>query len=302
MGLEQIIEQIKKSFLAATGKILDWIDGLIIMFPNIFVAFVIIFIFGFLARYAKKGIEKLFERSEDHSNTVIEILAANTARYVVFGIGLIVALNVLGFDKAVSSILTGLGVFAVALALAFQEVVSNFVAGVILSIKKPFQIGHIIKIEDHMGTVDSTNLRTVVIKNFEGQEVQIPNRSFVRFPMMNFSIKPQRRINLVARVGIYEDLDKVEHLILKAMKEKVPGVIRKKDMLFIYTEFAESSITFEVRFWINYPNEPAFLHMRTAAIKAIRNAFDQGDVNIPFPIRSLDFKMADKEVMNTKLK
>lgn len=297
MNFEQIIDQIHNSFSAATDKMLDWVDGLITMFPNLFVAVVIIVIFSYLGKYTKKGISKLFKKSIDHSNTVIEILSARIAQYLVLGIGIVTALSVLNLDKTVKTLLTGIGVFAVALALAFQEIVSNFIAGIILAIKKPFHLKHIIKIRDYMGVVDRTNLRTVVIKNFEGQEIYIPNRIFIQEPFLNFSIHPQRRINLVARVGINEDLELVERLILKSMKESVPGVIRKKDMLFLYTEFADSSITFEVRFWINYPAEAAFLNMRTAAIKAIRNAFDEQKLQIPFPIRSLDFKMADQDVV-----
>lgn len=299
MDFEQVLEQTKTSFGKATDKILGWVDGLITMFPNLFVAVVIIVLFAFIGKYAKKGVSKLFQRSEEHSNTVIEILSANTAQYLMVSIGIFTALNILNLEKTVTTLLAGIGVLTLALALAFQEIVSNFVAGLILAFKKPFLIKHIIKIQDHMGVVIRTNLRTVVVKNFEGQEIYIPNRAFIQHPLINYSVNPQRRINLSARVGINEDLDKVEKQILKTMKEKVPGVIKKKDMLFIYTEFAESAITFEVRFWINYPNEASFLNMRTAAIKAIRSTFDQHDVAIPFPIRSLDFKMAEGEQVDS---
>lgn len=295
MDIEKILNQIQASFATATDKILDWLDGLITMIPNLFVALVIVVFFNFLGRYARKGISKLFEKSTEHFNTVIEILSATIVQYLVLGIGIFTALSVLNLNQTVTTLLAGIGVFAVAFALAFQEIVSNFISGIILAVKKPFQLNHIIKIRDYMGTVDRTNLRTVVLKNFDGQEIYIPNKIFIQEPFLNFSIQPQRRINLLARVGINENLELIEKLILKTMKESVPGVIRKKDMLFLYTEFADSSITFEVRFWINYPNEASFLNMRTAAIKAIKNTFDQESVKIPFPIRSLDFQMADQD-------
>lgn len=285
-----ILSQIKSSFGKATGKIFEWMDSFIIMLPNLLVGIILLIVFYILARLSKKGVFKLIGRSSH--NTVIQILASNFTFFLVFGIGFFIVLSVLELQKTVTSLLAGLGVLGLALALAFQEIVSNFISGIILAMRKPFQIGDIIQIQDNMGTISRTNLRTVVLQNFEGQELYIPNRLFIQNTIFNFSVLKSRRINLVSRVSLHADLELVEKLILKTIKS-LEGVIHHEKMIFTYTEFAESAVKFEIRFWINYPNELAFLNMRNNAIIAIKKAFDQEAIKIPFPIRSLDFKYQD---------
>ena len=285
-----IFTQIQNSFEKATDKIFEWIDSFITMLPNLFVGIILLIVFYILARLSRKGIFKLLGRTSQ--NTVIQILASNFTFYLVFSIGIFIVLTILDLQKTVTSLLAGLGVLGLALALAFQEIVSNFISGIILAMRKPFQIGDIIQIQENMGIVSRTNLRTVVLKNFEGQELYIPNRLFIQNTIFNFSILRSRRINLVSRVSLHADLELVQQLILKTIKS-LDGVIHHEKMVFTYTEFAESAVKFEIRFWINYPNELAFLSMRNNAIIAIKKAFDQEGFKIPFPIRSLDFKYND---------
>lgn len=285
-----IFTQIQSSFEKATDKIFEWIDSFITMLPNLFVGIILLIVFYILARLSRKGIFKLLGRTSQ--NTVIQILASNFTFYLVFSIGIFIVLTVLDLQKTVTSLLAGLGVLGLAVALAFQEIVSNFISGIILAVRKPFQIGDIIQIQENMGIVSRTNLRTVVLKNFEGQELYIPNRLFIQNTIFNFSILRSRRINLVSRVSLHADLELVQQLILKTIKS-LDGVIHHEKMVFTYTEFAESAVKFEIRFWINYPNELAFLSMRNNAIIAIKKAFDQEGFKIPFPIRSLDFKYND---------
>lgn len=290
--MANIIEQVEDSFQKASSKIFEWMDAFIVMLPNLFVGIILIILFYLLARISKKGIYKLIGKTSH--NTVIQILAANFTFYLVFSIGLFIVLTVLDLQKTVTSLLAGLGVLGLALALAFQEVVSNFIAGIILATKKPFHIGDIIKIQESMGTVSRTNLRTVIVRNFEGQELYIPNRLFIQNTIINFSILRSRRINLESRVSLHDDLELVEQLMMDTLKS-IEGVIHHDRLVFTFTEFAESSVKFEIRFWINYPNEAAFLSMRTKAIIAIKKAFDQKGFTIPFPIRSLDFKYGDDQ-------
>ena len=285
-----IFSQIKVSVEKATDKIFEWVDSFIIMLPNLFVGIILLIVFYILARLSKKGVFKLVNRTSN--NTVISILLSTFTFYLVFGIGFFIVLTILDLQKTVTSLLAGLGVLGLALALAFQEIVSNFISGIILALRKPFQIGDIIQIQENMGTVSRTNLRTVVVRNFEGQELYIPNRLFIQNTIFNFTILKDRRINLIARVSLKDDLELVQQLILKTLKS-LEGVIHHDKMIFTYTEFAESSVGFEIRFWIHYPNEPAFLNMRNNAIIAIKKAFDQEGITIPYPIRSLDFKYND---------
>jgi small conductance mechanosensitive channel len=131
-------------------------------------------------------------------------------------------------------------------------------------------------------------LRDTAIETFQGQEVYIPNKDFLQHAFYNFSVLEKRRIDIAVGVSYAEDLDKVEDVVLSTIKN-LDGVIDKDLMVFDYSEFDSSSINFNIRFWIKYPGEPSYFTMKSKAIKAIKSAFDEQDITIPFPIRTLDF-------------
>lgn len=197
-------------------------------------------------------------------------------------------LGVLRLDKALTSILAGIGVIGLALGFAFQDIAANFVSGIILAFNRPFKIGEIIEINDIMGQVTRTGLRDTAIVTFQGQKVYIPNKDFLQHAFYNFSVLEKRRIDIAVGVSYADDLEKVEDIVLSTIKN-LDGVIDKDLMVFDYSKFDSSSINFNIRFWIKYPGEPSYYKMKSKAMKAIKKTFDEQDITIPFPIRTLDF-------------
>ncbi|MDX1629350.1 MAG: mechanosensitive ion channel [Fulvivirga sp.] len=269
-----------------TGKIQEWIDTFIAMIPNMLVSILLFILFYVLARITRKVFIKLFNKTS--SNKALENLFSTIVYYVVIGLGLFVILGVLKLEKTVTSLLAGVGVIGLALGFAFQDVAANFISGIILAFRRPFVIGDIIEVNDQMGKVTRTNLRVTVIETFQGQEIYIPNKEVIQSAIINYSVLGQRRIDLNVGISYGDDLQKVEELVKNAIS-KLDGLIRKDDMIFDYYEFGDSSINFNIRFWVNYPDQPGFLIYRNRAIKMIKHTFDENDITIPFPIRTLDF-------------
>lgn len=278
-----------------TSKIESWWDGLISMLPNMAVALVLFIIFLVSAKAVQSVFLKLFRKSSD--NKALENLFGTIVYYVVLGTGIFIILEVLQLEKAVTSLLAGVGVVGLALGFAFQDIAANFVSGIILAFRKPFLVGDIIDINGIMGPVQRTNLRVTVVKTFQGQEVYLPNKDVLQSPITNYSVLAQRRIDLAVGISYGDDLQKVEDLVTNTLKS-LEGVIRLEDLIFTYTGFGDSSINFEIKFWIDYPDNPGFLHMRSKAIKAMKAAFDDNDITIPFPIRTLDFGIKGGETLS----
>jgi len=155
----------------------------------------------------------------------------------------------------------------------------------------------VVVVGDLMGIVDRTNLRVTVIRTYQGQEVYVPNKDVLSNPITNYSILGERRIDLAVGVSYGDDLKKVQDLVLETL-QNLEGVIRKKDMIFTYKEFGDSSINFEIKFWINFPDNPSYLEMRSKAIMAIKHAFDNAGISIPFPIITLDFGIKGGEKLS----
>lgn len=288
-------DDIRVSFDKITEKINSWIDAFISMLPNMAAAILLFILFLLMAKGTQKLFLRVFKRPS--GNQALKDLFATVIYYSVLGVGIFIILGILQLDKTVTSLLAGIGVIGLALGFAFQDIAANFVSGIILAFRHPFTIGDVVKIQDYMGTVSRTNLRVTVVKTFQGQEIYIPNKEVLQNPIENFTKLGERRIDLTVGVSYGEDLEHVERVVLKTISD-LDDVIRKEDMIFTYSEFGDSSINFDIKFWINYPNQPGYLNMRSTAVKAIKRAFDENDITIPFPIRTLDFGIKGGEKLS----
>jgi small conductance mechanosensitive channel len=284
--VDSLKQEVARPLDQVTDKVMTWWDTFIDMVPNMFVSVILFLIFLLLAKAGQKLFVKVFNRSSN--NQALENLFSTIIYYAILGLGLFIILGILKLDKAVTSLLAGVGVIGLALGFAFQDIAANFVSGIMLAFRKPFAIGDIVKLSDFMGTVSRTNLRVTVVETWQGQEVYIPNKDVLSNPIVNYSILGERRIDLAVGVSYADSLEQVQEIIEKTLKA-LEGVIRHDDMIFTYYEFGDSSINFEIKFWIKYPENPSYLEMRSKAIKAIKKAFDEEGITIPFPIRTLDF-------------
>lgn len=278
--------EIEKPLNVVFEKVESWIDGFIAMIPNMIVAVLTFIIFLLLAKYGSKIAIKIFSKTSN--NTALKNLLSTVVHWSILGLGVFIILGILGLEKAVTSLLAGVGVVGLALGFAFQDIAANFVSGIILAFRKPYRIGDVIEINDVMGKVLRTNLRVTVMETFQGQEVFIPNKELLQGNIVNYSSLTHRQIIIACGISYAEDLEEVESVVRKTIL-KLEGLIRKDDLIFDYEEFGGSSINFYVRFWIEYPGEPGYLGMKSKAIKAIKKSFDQNNITIPFPIRTLDF-------------
>ncbi len=186
-------------------------------------------------------------------------------------------------------LLAGAGILGLAIGFAFQDLAENLLAGLILGIRKPCQPGDLIRSNNQFGFVRELNLRNTIIRNFSGQVIYIPNKEVFKTVLENYSKTGERRIEIGVGVSYGEDLDHVT----KVLQRAISGLdFRKKDSeISVYAlEYGDSSINFNVRYWIDYPSdEIGYFEAIDAGVKAIKRAFDEEDILIPFPIRTLDF-------------
>ncbi len=289
---------ITKAVNILINKITLWLEQLTSMLPNMVVAVLVLFLFFFLARIAKSISRKVLQKVSDKE--AINNLFATIIYLLVLGLGLIMALNVLKLQQTVSSILAGAGIIGLAVGFAFQDITANFISGILLAFRKPIQVGDIVRVQDFIGKVEKIDLRVTVIRTFQGLHVIIPNKDVLQQPLTNFTKTSDRRIDLEVGVSYAEDLDFVEKVAIEAVA-KLPYILPGKEVKLFYNEFGDSSINFTIMVWIEYPDEPGYLQAKSDVIKAIKSAFDENNITIPFPIRTLDFGIKGGEKLNQQL-
>ncbi|WP_142713657.1 mechanosensitive ion channel family protein [Fodinibius sediminis] len=280
------------------SKLESWLDTLISMLPEMVMALLVLVIFFVIGKLVRKTLHKLLSKATVNK-TVIDLLET-VAGIVVIGIGIFIALGVLNLDGAVTSLLAGAGIVGLALGFAFQDIASNFISGIILTIRHPFGIGDIIETNDIYGTVQKLNLRNTILQTPQGQTIYIPNKIVFENPLTNYTGNGQRRIDLACGISYGDDLKKARSLAIEAIEE-LEGYNSDREILFFYEEFGGSSINFKVCFWVNFRTNPDFLDMRSEAIIAINEKFNEHDIMIPFPIRTLDFGIRGGEKLDSML-
>jgi small conductance mechanosensitive channel len=272
------------------AKLHEWLRAVVLHLPNLLLAVLIVVAAAFLARIAKSVVRRGLTRATEHSphaRNVVDLLA--TLAYVaVMAAGTFVALGVLNLDGVVTSLLAGAGILGLALGFAFQDIASNFIAGVLMAVRAPFLVGQMIETNGFTGTVAQISLRSTVLTTFQGQRVILPNAKVYGDAITNFSARRERRVDLPVGVGYGDDLDEAERLAVAAV-EALPMCRPDRPVQLYYTAFGESSVEFTLRFWIDFAQQTDFFAAQSAAIKAVKGAFDAHGITIPFPIRTLDF-------------
>jgi len=283
-----MFEKLQSTYDKLKGKIFDWAESIIVMLPNFLIAVIVVvltFILSkFLRRLARETISKITR------NKAITDLMASITYIITLAIGLFIALRVLDLDKTVTSLLAGVGIVGLALGFAFKDIASNFIAGIYMAIKSPINVGDVIEYHEVYGRVKQIGLRAITIESFQGQNIIIPNRLIMEEKYKHYTINKERRIDLDVGISYGDDLDKVEEVTIHAIK-KIDYLLPGKPVDLFFNEFADSAITFTVRYWVKYtPQDPiVYLKAISDGIKNIKKAYEENDITITFPIRTIDF-------------
>tara|TARA_R110002074_G_scaffold161480_4_gene319336 strand:- start:8692 stop:9576 length:885 start_codon:yes stop_codon:yes gene_type:complete len=278
-------------------KLDGWLDAIILKLPNFAMAILVMFLFYFLAR----GFRKILKRTilKNISQVSIQEIIAKVVFVIIILIGFFIALGVLDLDKVLTSILAGAGVVGLAIGLALQGTLSNTFGGLILSFMPQLKINDFISADGVSGFVTEISLRNIILKKPDNNIVVIPNSKFIDGSFTNYSLNKRNRIFVNCGVGYESDLQMVEDLTVKIINDNFTQN-DDETVEFFFTEFGDSSINFMVRFWADCVNIKQEHAARHKAIKVIKKHFDERDINIPFPIRTLDFGKNNLQIIKEK--
>lgn len=271
----------------------SWAEAFASMLPNLVVATLVLLAFWAFAKLATRGTSRIVRRLGASASATR--LLSRIAGVAVFVSGLAIALGVLDLQRTVTSLLAGAGVVGLALGLAFQDIASNLLAGMSMSLRKPFNLGDEIKTSDFEGRVEDLDLRTTRLTTFDGQDVIIPNHDIYTNGLVNYTRSPRRRVDVAVGVGYDEDLQEVKEAAAAAGAGEIHNRDPDRDPEVLFTAFGGSSIDLVVRVWTTAGGKRAYLEAQSDLIQRIKESFDAAGIGIPYPIRTLDWSMAGGE-------
>ncbi len=279
LSFEQAVERI-------LGRLEDWVVTFVELLPNIVVAGALLLIFAVAAQIFARLARRAILRTSQNEQ-IASLLSVGT-RLGILAVGIFVALGLLQLDKALASLLAGVGIVGLALGFAFQDIAANFMSGIIMALRQPFQLGDLVHTHDQLGTIERVTLRATVLRLFTGQLVIIPNKEVLQSPIINYTQSGERRVDIELGIAYDADLEKTRRTVVEAL-ENLDYRDPEREVEFYYSGFGSSSIDFSARFWIDLESDQgSFLEARSRAIEAIKRALDDAGLSIPFPVRTLD--------------
>lgn len=257
----------------------------IALLPNLIAAILMLILTWLIAMGLAALVTRVLRKSRRRPS-LIEALR-KIVKIFVWLIGILVAATLLFPSLTPSGLLAGLGLGSLAIGLAFKDIFENFLAGLLILLRKPMKIGDDIECEDVEGTVEHISMRDTFVRKRSGELVLVPNSYLFKNPLKILTDKDLRRISIVVGVAYGEDVDQSRDVILKAV-EGLETVADKPVQVFAY-EFNSSSIDFMVRWWTE--STPIGEHRsRDKVVASIKRALDKAGIEIPFPYRTLTFK------------
>lgn len=196
-------------------------------------------------------------------------------------IGLVVTFDLLGVTSLVGALLGTAGVAGLAVGFAFRDIIENYLAGVLMSIRQPFRVNDIVSIEGHDGRVVRMTARELVLLTFEGNHVRMPNATVFKNVLVNYTLNARRLVVFEVDVGVEEDLATVQRLgtdTLAAMN----GILDEPPPFACIITLGDSSVTVRYHGWVDQ-SDADFIKVQSEAIRLVKATLDEAGVEMPEP-------------------
>lgn len=218
--------------------------------------------------------------------------------YTLFTIGFFIAVSMASLDLQKFTIIAG--ALGVGIGFGLQNIVNNFVSGLILLFERPVKVGDTINIDDQWGTITRIGMRSTVFETLDRSEIIVPNSDLISQKVTNWTFTTNiSRIVLTVGVAYGSPLDKVLEILTRVAQEH-PEILKDPEPSAIFTGFGESSIDFELRVWISDINKR--LKVKSELGQAVDRCFREQGITIPFPQRDLHLRSIEEDLRSSLLR
>lgn len=280
----EVIGSIQESVEETSGLIGDALGYVQRALPTVIIALVILIVGILISKLIAKLVGKAVTKS--NVNGAAKSFLVSLIKIILYIAVIIMALSVL--KVPMSSIITILGAAGLAISLALQNCLSNLSGGFIILFTKPFTAGDIIELDESVGTVRDIGIFYTKIITFDNKTVFIPNGKVTEAKIVNYTETPTRRIDLSFDISYSADFGKAREVILGIIaQEKL--ILKTPEPIVRMSSHNNSSVSIDVLVWVNNAD---YLTERYSMTEAVKAAFDDSGIEIPFP--QLDIHVKDK--------
>lgn len=268
-------------------SVLNLWAGLLERSPFLAAALVVLVLTWMMARLVSSILSRLLARRRKLKRGFKDLFT-QLVSVAIWITGLVIAAIIVFPGMTPGKVLAGLGLTSIALGFAFKDIIENFLAGILILWKFPFDPGDFIRWGDIEGKIEEITIRMTLIRKTDGELVVLPNATLFKDPVYVLTDRDTRRVTVICGVAYGEDVDQSRSVIEQAVRS-CQSVNTDLPVQIFAQEFADSSINFEVTWWCGaLPVD--IRQSRDEVIAAVKHALDAEGIEIPFPYRTLTFK------------
>ena len=252
---------------------------------NVIIALAIFYFGKMFISLAVRGLRNVMRRQE--VDKTLETFVTNLVRMVLLVVVVIAAIGQRGIET--TSFIAIFGAAGLAVGLALQGSLSNFAAGVLIVLFRPYRVGDFVEAAGISGSVEKVQILTTVLKTGDNKQIIVPNGQIMDSIITNYSANDKRRVDMVVGVSYGDDLDKVRSTIqeLVAADERI---LAEPACTIAVSALADSSVNFVVRPWVNTAD---YWNVMFDLTEAIKKRFDKEGISFPFPQQDVHLYKAE---------
>ncbi len=244
--------------------------------PLLILAALVLLLAHWSSRFGGKRLHLLKIRSE---NPYMIGLLRTVIRTAIMLVGVLIALDLIGLTSVVGAVLGSAGVVGLVLGFAFREIAENYIAGILLSVRRPFEPGDHVVIENREGKVMAVNSRSTVLMTMDGGQLQLPNSLVFKSVVLNYSRNPKRRFDFSMLIDGSQSIRRAQTLAMAAIAQ-IEGVLDDPAPAWIVVEYGAAGIQLRFFGWVNQ-HDTDMGKVRSEAIRRVKAAFAQAEIEAP---------------------
>lgn len=214
-------------------------------------------------------------------------VAARLASIPVVLLGVYLMLQIGGLSGLAATVLGGTGIAGLIAGIAFRDILENYLASILMSLRNPFKFNDLIEVANHTGIVQRVTTRGTVLMNLDGNHVQIPNSMVYKSIILNYTANPNRRETFTVGIGYENDTAAAQAVALEVL-DKHPAVLKDPEALVLVDQLGAATVDLQVSFWYvgTIFNGPK---IRSSVIRLVKRAFDEDGISMPDEAREVIF-------------
>lgn len=244
--------------------------------PQLILALLVLLFASWISRFIANRLHLIKVRSQ---NPYMSGLLRTIVRTAIMLVAVLIALDLIGLTSVIGAVLGSAGVVGLVLGFAFREIAENYIAGILLSVRRPFEPGEHVVIENREGKVISVNSRATVLMTMDGNHLQLPNSLVFKSVVLNYSKNPKRRFDFTMLIDGNQSIRESQALAMDAIAQ-IEGILDDPAPSWVVVEFGAAGIQLRFFGWVDQ-RDTDLGKVRSEAIRRVKSAFADAGIEAP---------------------